>query len=309
MANIIFKPSLVKYDPDVEPARVGFDADGPWQMVPHNDNRYLHLKVIGTKSWSLESLNDSIAAVEEVTRAGLDRVDHNVYAIRGVSPGQTALVAKGPKGEPLGRIEIVVKKLLKKSIRFFFVSDKAGHKTTFTDKDTREWTKFINEKVFQPQINVQFEYVSSEPIKLDQDLGDRIDFAAIGDMPYVKREGKAGETWHRIVDAGKIKSDVFNVFCVWDFVNHSNEGPENVAFVAARERLTHEQMAKSGVNYNVCMFRQKASEEWYFKYMLAHEAGHYLNRMPTHTTGDDQLMTLGTAGTSLNKADAARMNP
>src|SRR5204863_5912997 len=133
----------------------------------------------------------------------------------------------------------------------------------------------INEDVFEPQTNVQFEYVSSEAIKLDQDLGDRIDFAAIGDIPYVKREGKAGETWHRIVDAGKIKSDVFNVFCVWDFVNHSNEGEENVAFVAAQGRITAEQMEKSGVNYNVCMFRQKASESRYFKYVLAHEAGHY----------------------------------
>jgi hypothetical protein len=299
----------VKYDPDIEPSRVGFDADGPWQMVPHKGDRHVHLKVTGTKIWSLEPVKDNIVTVQEVTRAGLDKVDHNVYAIHGDNLGQTALVAKGPKGEQLARLEVVVKKPLKKSIRFFFVSDKTGRHTTFSDKDTREWTKFINENVFEPQINVQFDYVSSEAIKVDLDLEDRIDFAAIGDMPFVKREGKAGENWHRIVDAGKIKSDVFNVFCVWDFVNPSNEGKENVAFVAGRERITAAEMEKSGVNYNVCMFRQKVKDSWYLKYVLAHEAGHYLNRMPTHTSGDDQLMTPGTAGTALNKADAARMNP
>src|SRR5262249_57054935 len=112
-------------------------------------------------------------------------------------------------------------------------------------------------EVFEPQINVHFDYVDTVPIKVDVDLGDRIDFKAIGDMPFVKREGKAGENFHSIVDAGKIKSDVFNVFLLWDIINYSNEGPENVAFVASRERITADQMEKSGQNYNICMFKQK----------------------------------------------------
>jgi len=40
MASIVFKPSHVKYDPDLEPARVGFDPAGPWQMVPHKGDRH-----------------------------------------------------------------------------------------------------------------------------------------------------------------------------------------------------------------------------------------------------------------------------
>jgi hypothetical protein len=309
MGSIVFRPSLRKYDPDIEPPRVGFDPDGPWQMVPHKGERYLHLKVTEIKDWSLESLDENVATIEEVTRVGLDRTDHNVYAVRGANLGKTALIAKGPKGEQRQRIEIVVKKQITKSVKFYVVTDKTGRKATFTDKDTKAWTEFMNTEVFEPQINVHFDYVDTVPIKVDVDLGDRIDFKAIGDMPFVKREGKAGENWHSIVDAGKVKSDVFNVFCVWDFENYETEGGETVAFVASRDRITSDQMAKSGQNYNICMFRQKASKDWYFKYVLAHEAGHYLNRMPAHTSGKDQLMTPGAAGSVLDKGDAARMNP
>src|SRR5262245_66133407 len=88
MGNILFRPSNVKYDPDIEPARVGFDPDGPWQMVPHKGERHLHLKVTGIDGWSLESLDENVATVEEVTRAGLDRDRKSVGEGKGGSGGR-----------------------------------------------------------------------------------------------------------------------------------------------------------------------------------------------------------------------------
>lgn len=312
MAIIRFVPNLHKYrPPDVPVPLNGFDPDGPWQMVPYKGTRYFHLEVIGVSSWSVKSDNPSIATVSRVQQyGGVDQDQNNVYQVDGLHKGSTFLVARGPNKEQLGRIEIEVKLQRKLFIRFFLVSDNAGHKTTFTDADTKSWTEFINDKVFEPQINVRFQYLSTGNIKINEDLGDRIDFEAIGDMPFVRREGKAGRVWHEITDAGMYDAHVFNVFCVWDFINNSTiEGAENVAFVSSKFHITADEMEKSGVTYNMCMLKQKISERSYFKYVLAHEVGHYLNRLPFHTEKEELLMTPGTAGIVLLKGDARRMNP
>jgi hypothetical protein len=310
MALARFEPSNRRYFPDNQPFRVGFDPDGPWQMVPYRGDRHLHLAVTGVDGWTVESVNPNIAEVERIVQeGGVDQDKNNVFRVGGLHPGRAFVVARGPRRELLAKIEIEVKLRLKRFIKFVFVSDNAGHRTTISEKDTREWTQFINEKVFEPQINVHFEYLGTGKIRINQDLGDRIDFASIGDMPFVKRDDAAGRIWHEITDAGTFNAACFNVFCVWDFVNPSNEGDENVAFVSSKDRITAAEMETSGQNFNMCMFREKVDGDWYHKYVLAHEAGHYLNRMPFHTTRDDQLMTPGTAGTFLGKADAAKMNP
>lgn len=310
MALIRFEPSHPRFCPGSQPVRVGFDPNGPWQMVPYQGTRFLHLSVAGVESWSVESANPVIASVSRVDQpGGVDQVLNNVVRVDGLHHGRTFLIARGPKRQQLGRIEIEVKHQLKRFIRFFLVSDNAGHTTSFTDADTKEWTDFINDEVFTPQVNAYFQHLSTESIKINEDIGDPIDFASIGLTPFVKREGDAGRIWHIITDSGMLQPEVFNVFCLWDFVNESIEGKNHAAFVAAKVCTTAEEMVNSGVNYNMCMLKENIRDQSAFKSILAHEAGHFLNRLPAHTEGEELLMTPGAGGLLLRKSDAMSMNP
>jgi hypothetical protein len=299
MGSIRFESSYPRYNPSDQPRLIGFDADGPYQMVPYRGYRHLHLSVVGVNGWSVESENSSIAGIS-------DRDRNNVFKVNGLSPGRTFLTAKGPKREEVARIEIEVKLERKPFIRFFLVSDNAGHKTTFTEKDTKSWTEFINEKVFGPQINVRFQYLSTTQIRINENLGDRINLANLGLMPYVKRDDKreAAVIWHKITDAGMLHPNVFNVFCVWDFEAKSEAGQDAAAFVHSKVRVTLEQAEKLGANNNMCILKENTIAHGL---VLAHEAGHYLKG--DHTEADGQLMNPGGAGLFLPKADAKTMNP
>jgi hypothetical protein len=194
------------------------------------------------------------------------------------------------------------------------VSDKGGHKTSFTEKDTKDWLDFANDQVFQPQINVRFKYLRTKPITVYEDLGNKINFRSIGLLPYVKRDDEAGRIWHNITDFGMLEPQVFNVFCVWDFDNDSDEGQGLAAFVAWKVRITADEMVKSGANYNMCMLKENNMADYEgsgccHKYVFAHEAGHYLARFPYHTSQDGLLMTPGDLGRRLLKFDADKMNP
>ena len=190
MALVRFEPSRSRYAADDPPVRTGFDPDGPWQMVPYKGERFLHLHLAGVKSWSVESVNPSIATVSAVEQyGGVDQNQNNVCRVKGLRHGRTFLIVRGPKREELGRIEIEVKHRLKRFIRFFLVSDNAGHQTSFTKDDTEAWTKFINEEVFRPQINVDFQHLMTGRITIPEDLGDRIDFSSLSPMPHVGRDG------------------------------------------------------------------------------------------------------------------------
>lgn len=311
MSTVKFEPSFARYSPEDRPVRVGFDPAGPWQMVPYKGSRYLRATPLGVTSWTVESVSPFIAGVSRVSQpAGRGGQTGEVYQVDGLHQGRTFLIARGPKREQLGRIEVEVKHRRKLFIRFFLVSDCAGHHTTFTEDDTKAWTKFINESVFEPQVNVHFEYLSTSRITINEDLGERINFASIGMMPFVRRDGdEANRVWHLITDSGMLNPNVFNVFCVWDFANQSIEGKDHAAFVASKVHVTANEMEKSGVNYNMCMLKEEVPGHAFYRYVLAHEAGHYLNRMPFHTERDELLMTPGTGGTQLLKSDAARMNP
>ncbi len=313
MGLIRFESSFPRYSPGVgQPRANGFDPDGTYQMVPYGGERFLHVEAIGVEGWSLKVINSSLVSVSAVPQGrGNDERKFNVFRVKGLHPGSAFIIARGPDREELARIEIEVKLQRKLFIRFLLVSDKAGHHTTFSEKDTAAWTKFINETVFEPQVNVHFRHLSTERITIYEDLGDSINFEAIGLMPFIKRgDGEASRIWHLITDPhGMLDPHVFNVFCVWDFRNKSDGGDDNAAFVSSNAPVTAAEMEKSGVNFNMCMFRQKGSKDSYYKFVLSHEAGHYLNRIPFHTSEDELLMTPGTAGILLRKPDVKRMNP
>jgi hypothetical protein len=310
MALVRFEPSRSRYAADDPPVRTGFDPDGPWQMVPYKGERFLHLHLAGVKSWSVESVNPSIATVSAVEQyGGVDQNQNNVCRVKGLRHGRTFLIVRGPKREELGRIEIEVKHRLKRFIRFFLVSDNAGHQTSFTKDDTEAWTKFINEEVFRPQINVDFQYLMTGRITIPEDLGDRIDFSSLSPMPHVGRDGEANRIWHMITGSpAMLHPEVLNVFCVWDFESPSSGEGDLAAFVASKTRVTVDEMQKSGVNYNMCMLKENVAFPLY-KEVLAHEAGHFLNRYPGHTDGEEDLMAPGSGGLLLRKSDARKMNP
>ncbi len=130
----------------------------------------------------------------------------------------------GTKGVELGRLGVEVKWLKSPFVQFFLVSDKDGHKTSFTESDTKDWPEFANSQVFDPQINARFKHLRTKPIDIDEDLGNKINFRSIGLLPYVKREDEAGRLLHKITDFGMLEPQFLNVFCVWDFDNDSDEG-------------------------------------------------------------------------------------
>src|SRR5262245_22713633 len=110
MALILFEPSYPRYSQSDRPALIGFDEDGPYQMVPYRGYRHLHLYVHGVKGWSVASENSSIATIS-------DRDRNNVFQVSGLHPGRTFLTARGPNREQMARIEIEVKLERKPFIR------------------------------------------------------------------------------------------------------------------------------------------------------------------------------------------------
>lgn len=47
----------------------------------------------------------------------------------------------GTRGVELGRLGVEVKSPF---VQFFLMSDKGGHKTSFTESDTKDWLEFAN---------------------------------------------------------------------------------------------------------------------------------------------------------------------
>jgi hypothetical protein len=302
----------------------GFDdTDGrPWQMVPAGGKRFVKVTVIGpgNESWRVESLNPRIASVSAADPTGKNPSMQNVCRIEGHDAGSTFIIVRGSRGAQWGRLDVDVKKLRTASVQFFLVTDKTGRTTSTTDARAKEWVEYANKNIFEPQINVRFGPVSVQPIKIDEDLGDPIDFSGIGLMPYVPRRTDDEKRWHLITDKGDIKPSVFNVFCLWDF-NAGGPDGQFSAFVQAKVKITAEEMAKSGANFNMCMMKgydhvMKAigmDMPRHAKLTFAHEAGHYLEGVPFHyenlKEGFYPLMRGdGLIGDRLLRRDADKMN-
>jgi hypothetical protein len=299
--------------PDFNDGDYGFDdtdSRGAWQMVPLGGAKYLRLKVVGASVASIESDNTGIASVKSAEK---EIGYKNVYRINGKAKGPASIYVRGSQREVLARLQVEVKTPRNPFVQFFLVSDKKGRKTTTTMQDVWSWMERANRMIFWPQINVTFVLKSVQDVKVDMDLGDPIDFGSIGMMPFVKKVTPEEKRWHAITERGALGREVFNVFCVWNFI-HSRGEEQFDAFVASKTPITAQEMEKSGANYNMCIIKDKAGNGIVPEWMVyAHEAGHYLEGFPFHYEGRKGFYPLmrgdGLIGARLLRRDADKMNP
>src|SRR5262249_9142309 len=146
-------------------------------------------------------------------------------------PGSTSIVVRGARGAEWGRLDVDVKQLRKVQVNFFLVSDKTGRTTSTTEDEVKALARFAN-SLFLGQINVKFEWVHVKKIRIEEDLGDPVDF----DTAWVPPPGllsirgprledgsaAAQKRWRALASNGTNFPTDFNVFCLWD-VSHASQ--------------------------------------------------------------------------------------
>jgi hypothetical protein len=256
----------------------GLDLSGqrPWQMVPFDGEKFL-LVVDGPPIGTIKSTDRSVVEAAVVP----SRFQEPCVCVRGKSLGQARIIFNDKAGKEIGVLDVRVFPKIKRGVRFFLVSDNARHHTTVVDAKVYGWVKDTNHLILGPQANVFFEVKSVKRHQVHHDLGSPIKFADF--TIYVPQSHK---NWHDITDPGDVDAKIFNVFCVWDFT--TSEGW--AAFVAAKSRVTYQNMAAVGANANMCIMKDKVaylSPEGIF----AHEAVHYLSRLRVdHSEEKGRLM-------------------
>ena len=125
-------------------------------------------------------------------------------------------------------------------------------------------------------------------------------------MPWMEDKSTGGKRWYAIIKGTNSSREVFNLFCLWDFVF---EGQENIgAFVSSGTRITEKDMAQTGQNFNMCMIRSEDKLNTGGNMPLAHEIGHYLEGRIFHFDTGGFLMSKN-GGSRMTKRDADVMNP
>jgi hypothetical protein len=297
---------LSKVDQDL----LGFDptVNPPWQMVPFEGFRWVSVFVTGESNWTVQSLNPRIATVTPYGEKGTRYSD--TFRIDGKERGSTFIVVKDSKGQELGRLEVGVKRMRSPTIKFFLVKDKAGHKTSMSAKDVKDWLEYANWLLWY-QINVRFVLDSVREITINEDLGDPIDFIDPGMMPFVPHRNEGDRKWHAITDHGDVAHGTLNVFCLWDFI-YSKSTEQFDGMTQSKVRITADEMAHSGANLNMSIIKDNFDWPDHGR-VLAHEAGHYLEGMPFHydpSNGPIRPLMRGDGiiGERLLKRDANAMN-
>jgi hypothetical protein len=310
MAIAQFEPLLGEYD--------GFDKEAVpnYLMVPHQGMKYLHLRTMGTEVAGVESTNPAVVSVKRTDELPRKYPQaRRVYEFTGKAKGQAQVVVRGPRRDVLARLDVGVKALNSPSVQFFFVRDAKGRRTSTAANDVEEMLAGGN-KILVPQVNVKFALKAVREITVNRDLGDPIRFA-FREIPFIKRETEEEENWHAITDFGDLSREVFNVFCLWSFVNRGSHEQFD-AYCMSKTPITASEMARSGANVNMCVMKGSV----HFKKedlgrLFAHEAGHYLTKFPSHyhaKDGDkevnqDKLMRDANPGLRLTKGDVEAMNP
>jgi hypothetical protein len=95
--------------------------------------------------------------------------------IRGLKEGTTIIEAGDRKGVK-ARLEVAVKALKVIRVAFYSVSDTAGHRSTRPMSDVAAIVEGSNKRYF-PQANIWLQAASSRALKINYNLGNRLDWA------------------------------------------------------------------------------------------------------------------------------------
>jgi hypothetical protein len=247
-------------------------------MVPKGGERFI-LVTDGPALGTIKSSNPSVAEAAVVP----SRYREPLLCIRGKSVGRTRMVFNDTAGSDVGILDVGVFPKVRRSARFFLVKD-TKHRTKTERADVLKWVATTNQRILGPQANVFFDVKSVEPRRLKRDLGSPIKFR---DFDIFVPNTAEHKNWHEITAPGDLNDKVFNVFCVWDFIL---PGRKWAGFVAAKKPVTAENMAKAGLNANMCIIKDEVARDP--ATVFAHEAVHYLSRHVgiQHTTAKHRLM-------------------
>jgi hypothetical protein len=240
---------------------IGFDpqASPPWLMVGENDVEYVVLSGGDDDQLSFQSGKSSVVSIASDELLRSIPSFRRVIGIRGHRPGTDMLLAKDPHSGQVGKLEIDVLLTRRLTVRFYLLSDRAGHHTVRTCAEARSMLSRAHDIHFR-QNRVCLVPEGCQSVRLPFDAG-----------PVPKTSwllGVLNNLFHG--QLRRCRAD-FHVFLVWDFEDDLNlePGPDGSAAVTVNRVLgvTNGAMQLCAIKD----FSERIAGE-----VLAHEVGHYL---------------------------------
>jgi hypothetical protein len=127
-----------------------------------------------------------------------------VFRLGGLVPGEAQILAEDVFGgvRPLLDVSVLEAKTVK--VACHYVEDTAKHKTTRAPGSEGAMLSVVN-RVYQPQANLTFEVVHSQPLKAKEDWGNPVTYKEMG-----------GE-FLPLLSKYSLNTARINVFFVWDY--------------------------------------------------------------------------------------------
>ena len=273
----------------------GFDRyrSPRWQHVPRRRNRYVLLR--DGAGLTVAVTNAHRATVTEVDLASLSvkgrrptKAGDRFFKIYGRAAGATRIRAKNAAGHTVVSLELGVKNKKTVNITFNFVRDNAGHSTTRSTADVRQWIRSLN-WIYRGQANIRINQKLNRTVTVPQNLGTVVRFSS--HLPGVPA---AAHEWSAVTAVGNPAADM-NFFFVWEY---------------EQDGTPHADSADAGTLTNNCIFEDNAGSQ--VAETLAHEIGHYLGCDDQYIVARKRELMYGitdTRGIHLPKQDVNVMNP
>jgi hypothetical protein len=267
-------------------------ASPRFQMVPDSGRRWVALH--DGAGMTVTSSTPSICTVTEIREADVPRDDDRAtgagaaaagdrfFRLEGNSRGMCTITAAGGPTLPVV-LEVHVKGRFTQRVKFFSVSDNAGHHSTRPLAVVGQWIPTLN-YIFGKQANIRFvRHGSLERITIPRNLGNPIQLPGAGGL---------GPDATAIANEGDITADL-NVFFVWEL----RRAPAGDSTEATTQMIGSAHLA--GATGNILIEDNVDGRD---DLALAHEIGHHLG-LHHNTANAINLMfdTSPLQGFALNK--------
>jgi peptidoglycan hydrolase-like protein with peptidoglycan-binding domain len=252
-------------DPDEPFAGYDNSVAPHWLVVPANGRRRAAAAITPAPSRPTFVSSNAAVAKVDVTPDGV--------AVTGVAPG-AAEVRAMEGAAVLGRLRIVVKNRLDRSVAFHYVCDSAVPVPHCSDgTPSADQMRSLLNRVWERQANVRFTGGAAHNVVAPGDLGPAVEWTAPG-----------GGEWNTVTALGAGAN--YNVFRVWHYLQDGK--PANDAACLGINTLFGDHPCGDGLG-------------------LAHETGHFLGLH--HGDGFVMVPCGGRVDQRVSKAMADRVNP
>ena len=275
------------------------NASPRFQMVPNSGCRWIALHDGAGRA--VVSSTPAVCRIVEIREADLPADDRatgasaavagdRFFRLDGNSKGVAVISASIAAALPVS-LDVTVKDKLTQRVKFFSVSDNAGHRSTRPLAIAGKWMPTLN-YIFKRQANVEFvRHGSLDRLSIAQNLVDPIQLNPAGGL---------GADATTIADRGDATADL-NVFFVWE-LRRAASGDST----GATTRTIGSAHAGGGPGAILIEDDINGRDDL----ALAHEIGHHLGL--SHNTGSAINLMFDTSplqGFSLSKAEVDIANP